>query len=198
MYQLNIHAYEQISLSTAGIVMGVVLMVLHLYALLRPQHVIKLLQHAHLMTLPGQILLGIDFLWLAALLYDSTSNPLRMELFMFEPLRGILLLLCPIVWFVLCSMSREHLLPRALGFFLLLLAIVPMTAAFLKEPATRILIPLWWYPVLTIAMFWVAKPYLFRDEAAWLAARPRLFRFLAILGLAYSVLILICALYLWS
>lgn len=197
MNHLNIHAYEEIPLCTAGLVMGGVLLVLYLYACLRPEKTKRALAAAHDATKAGQFLLGIDFLWTALLLFDSDANPLRMELFMFEPLRGILLLLCPVFCLVLGTMCKELLFPRALGLFLLLLAIVPMTAAFLKDPVTRLLIPIWWYPALTAAMFWVAKPYLFRDWMGWFTRRPVLYAVTVWSGLAYSVAIIVCAVLFW-
>lgn len=197
MYDTYIHAYEKLSLPAAGIVMGLVLIVLHLVALLHQDACMGWLKKAHNATKAGQILLGIDFIWVALLLFDASWNPLRMDLFEFNNMRGILLILCPIIWFVMSSMCKENLFPRALGMFLLLMAIVPLSAAFMKEPITRLLIPIWWYPVLTVAMFWVAKPYLFRDWAAWLCERPKLFRIGAWAGLVYACLILLCAIIFW-
>lgn len=197
MYEQHIHAYEQLSLPTAGIIMGVVLIVFHLIAIIKPGECMQLLTSAHTATKAGQILLGIDFIWVALLLFDAEWNPLRMDLFEFNNMRGILLILCPIIWFVMSSMCKENLLPRALGMFLLLMAIVPLSAAFLKEPLTRLLIPIWWYPVLTVAMFWVAKPYLFRDWATWLSTHAGVYRVGAWCGLVYGGLILLCAILFW-
>lgn len=197
MYEQVIHAYEKLSLPVAGIAMGLVLIVLHLVAIMQKAWCMQMISRAHTATKAGQILLGIDFIWVALLLFDATWNPLRMDLFEFNNMRGILLILCPIIWFIMSSMCKENLLPRALGMFLLLMAIVPLSAAFLKEPVTRLLIPLWWYPVLTIAMFWVAKPYLFRDWAAWLCKHPKVYDVGAWIGLVYGCAILLCAIFFW-
>ncbi len=197
MFDQHIHLYEKLPLSAAGIAMGLILILLHLPALLRTDASMTLLNRLHKAEHAGQTLLAVNFLWLALLFFDSKANPLRMELFEFERLRGILLLLCPAVWFVMASMVKENLFPRALGMFLIMLAIVPLSAAFLKEPVTRLLIPIWWYPVLTIAMFWVAKPYLFRDWMARFTAHRRLFRATALLGLLYGVAVLACAILFW-
>ena len=138
-----------------------------------------------------------DMLWVALLLFKADWNPLCMPLFEFEFSRGILLLLCPVIWFVMSSMAREQLFARALGMFLLLMAIVPMSAAFLQDPATRILIPLWWYPVLTVAMFWVGKPYLFRDWMARLVKHPALISGIAVFNFIYGLAICTCAGLFW-
>lgn len=191
------HIYETLSLAPTGFTMGMVLMLLSLYVLLFPEKFRRQLSSVHAKSSAGTVLLGIDFIWVALLLFKADWNPLCMPLFEFENFRGILLLLCPIVWFVMSSMAKEQLFARALGFFLLLLAIVPMSAAFLQDPASRILIPLWWYPVLTLAMFWVGKPYLFRDEMAWLVQRPRLIGSIALFNFVYGLVICTCAGLFW-
>lgn len=197
MYEHAIHLYEKLPLCETGLAMGVALVLLHLVALLCPELTKRLLLTAHKAPLAGAVMLGIDFLWVALLLWDSAANPLRMPLFEFEGARGILLLLCPVIWFILSSMVKENLFPRALGMFLLLMAIVPLSAAFLKEPVTRLLIPIWWYPVLTVAMCWVAWPWLFRDWAAKFTARPLLFRATALFGVVYGAAVILCAILYW-
>mgnify|MGYP003293185958 FL=1 len=191
------HIYETLSLAPTGFAMGMVLMLLSLYVLLCPEHFRKHLSTVHAKSSAGTVLLGIDFVWVALLLFKADWNALCMPLFEFENFRGILLILCPVIWFVMSSMAREQLFARALGFFLLLMAIVPMSAAFLKDPATRILIPLWWYPVLTVAMFWVGKPYLFREWMARLVKPPALISGIAVFNFVYGLLICTCAGLFW-
>ena len=191
------HFYESLSLAPTGFTMGMVLMLLSLYALLCPEKLRKQLSSAHTKSSAGTVLLGIDFIWVALLLFKADWNSLCMPLFEFEQFRGILLILCPVIWFIVSSMAKEQLFARALGFFLLLLAIVPMSAAFLKDPASRILIPLWWYPVLTVAMFWVGKPYLFRDWMFWLVKRPALISGIAVFNFVYGLVICTCAGLFW-
>ena len=197
MYDQYIHAYEKISLSQAGLVMGTILIIIHLIALLCPRATRLFLQKAHDATLLGQTTLGIAMAWIMLLLLEQDWNPLTINLYEFNGIRGYLLLACPIVWFILSSMVKENLFPRALGLFLLLAVCVPLSAAFLKDPVTRLLIPIWCYPVLTAAMFLVAKPYLFRDAMAWLCNKPKLFITAAALGLIYGIAILTCAILYW-
>ena len=197
MYDQYLHAYEKISLSTAGIVMGTLLLVLHALALAKPQATKTLLNGLSTNEKAARGLLTLDFLWLFLLLLDADWNPLCMNLFDFNNMRGYLLILCPIIWFVLYSRGKDLLFPRALGFFLLLACIVPLTAAFLKEPVSRLLIPCWCYPVLTVAMFWVGKPYLFRDWMEKYTASPRLYTISNAIGAAWGAAILLCAVCFW-
>ena len=191
------HIYESLSLAPTGFTMGMVLMLLSLYVLVCPEHFRRNLSSVHAKSSAGTVLLGIDFIWVALLLFKAEWNALCMPLFEFEGFRGILLLLCPVIWFVMSSMATEPLFARALGMFLLLMAIVPMSAAFMKDPASRIIIPLWWYPVLTVAMFWVGKPYLFRDWMGWLVQRPRLISGIAVFNFVYGLVICTCAGLFW-
>lgn len=197
MYEESIHIYEKLPLCGTGVVMGLVLILLHVYGLARPAAALAALGRAHTAYRAGAVLLGVDFLWIAALLFKADWNPLCMPLYEFDSFRGWLLILCPVIWFVLASMAKEHLFARALGLFLLLAALLPLSAAFLKDPVTRLLIPIWWYPVLTVAMFWVAKPHLFRDWAAWLQEHPAVFKGIALFGTLYGAAVLACAILYW-
>ncbi len=197
MFDHYIHFYEKLPLAATGIALGLALILLHLPALLRTDATIALLKSLHKATGAGQALLAFNFIWFALLLLNAEWNPLRMELFEFEPIRGIILLLCPVAWFVMATMVKENLFARALGMFLLMLAAPLLSAAFLEAPLSRLLIPIWCYPALTLAMFWVAKPYLFRDQVERFAAHRRLFRAAAACGLLYGVALLICAIAFW-
>lgn len=193
MYDQYLHIYEKLPLGVAGLLMGLALIALHGYALLRPERTKAALAGAAENDKAGRFLLTVDFIWIFLLLLDVSWNPLRMNLFDFNSLRSWLVILCPIIWFILYGEKKALIFPRALGLFLLLLAIVPLTAAFLKEPVTRLLIPIWWYPVLTVAMFWVGKPYLLRNWAARYVQSPTLYRYSNMFGLAYGAIVLLCS-----
>lgn len=197
MLNSAIQLYEALPLFETGLAMGLLLLLLHALAWWQPGRAMALLRASHRSTAAGQLLLGLDMIWVALLLWNDPANPLRMPLFEFEGVRGILLLLCPVVWFVLSTMVKPNLFARALGLFILLAVIIPLSAAFLKEPLTRLLIPLWCYPALTAAMFWVAWPWLWRDAVEWLARHPRLFRALAAAGALYGAAMVACALLFW-
>lgn len=197
MYEQYAHLYDRLPLSGTGITMGCILLLIHIVALLFPAAVCGAMNRTHLRPQWGMLLMCIDFVWIALLLLKADWNPLCMPLFFFESFRNLLLFACPVVCWVMCTKSTEHLFARALGLFLLLMAIVPLSAAFLKDPVTRLLIPIWWYPVLTVAMVWIVKPYLLRDWAAWLTAHPRLYLAGAWAGLLYAAALLVCAICFW-
>ena len=47
-------------------------------------------------------------------------------------------------------------------------------------------------------MFWVGKPYLMRDQIAWVVADKKRWQIACGAGLAYGIVMLICALLFWG
>jgi hypothetical protein len=92
---------------------------------------------------------------------------------------------------------RDFLAVRALGLLGLLAASPLLESAFLKDPATRLLVPIYTYAMLTASMFFVGMPYLFRDAVDWASAKPARWSGLAVAGLAYGIATLACALSFW-
>jgi hypothetical protein len=72
-----------------------------------------------------------------------------------------------------------------------------LEAAFLKDPSSRLLVPIYAYALLTASMFWVGMPYLFRDAVTWATAETKRWNLLAGLGLAYGVATVGCAFAFW-
>lgn len=188
-----VHAYKLIPLAWAGYFLGILLIVLHAAALLFSGRIRAAMLHMHERHGLAATLLAVDFIWIFLLIADIPGLRLGVDLDFFAPYRPFLLLVCPLMWIVLVTKVRELLFPRALGLFLLLLACPLLEAAFLQDPESRLLIPVWCYIVITLSLFWVAKPYLFRRMAAYVATRPRLYAALAWAGLLYGGAVLACA-----
>ena len=68
MYDEYLHAYEKISLGTAGVLMGLALVLLHVLALLKPEATKNALRQAATNTSAAQKLLVLDFVWIFLLL----------------------------------------------------------------------------------------------------------------------------------
>ena len=116
MFDLPIHVYERIPLSSAGVVMGLVLLLVHLAAVAYPGQVAGLLALACRDVRFAKALLVVDCAWAALLLWDSPSNPLMISLYDFEGIRTILLFICLAVcaWLGVwrghsCCWRRRHL-----------------------------------------------------------------------------------------
>lgn len=192
-----VHAYKLIPLDWAGYFLGILLVATHGAALLFSGKIRAAMSSLHERHGAAAALLAVDFIWIFLLIADLPGTRLGVDLDFFAPYRPFLLLVCPLMWIALVTKVRELLFPRALGLFLLLLACPLLEAAFLKDPESRLLIPVWCYIVITLSIFWVAKPYLFRRMAAYVAARPALYAALAWTGLFYGCAVLACAVFLW-
>ena len=193
MLDLPIHVYERIPLAEAGMIMGFVLLIIHLLAAACPGKITGLLAKACRDVRFAKALLVTDCVWAVLLLWDFPNNPLMISLYDFEGIRTILLFSCLVVCAVLYKYPTPNLFGRVAGAFLLLAAALPLSASYMREEALRELIPLWWYPVLTVAIVLVVKPYLLRDAAEWMEKHLRAVRILAVAGALYALLLLVCA-----
>ncbi len=192
------HAYDMIQLSWAGYILGAFLILTHAAALLFPKKVQGILSRSARNDKAAAILLAVDFLWFAIMLGGwGPFAPMKIWLYEFEGIRGLLIILCPITCILHITFIKDLLFPRALGMFGLLAAAPLLSAAFLKDPGTRLLIPIWSYIVITLSIFWIAKPYLYRNMVSALLARPRLWAPLCLTGIAYGIAVLVSSILYW-
>ena len=189
-----------IPLFTAGLLLGVWLVVSHALMLAKPALVQGWLKKFPRHNLSGQIILGIGLAWFWLLVAPEglgKLSALRMYLGEFNNIKPILRLLVP-ASLVLVSMSvRDFIAVRALGLLGLMVAAPLLDAAFLKDPASRLFIPIFAYALLTAALFLVGMPYLFRDAVSWVTATPGRWRAACLCGLAYGAATLVCAFAFW-
>lgn len=194
------HLYERIPLFTAGLLLAAWLIGFHWLMLSKPAMVQQFLRKLPRNSLLGQIFLGIGLAWFWLLVAPEgipVLSSLAMDLGEFNKMKPMLRLLVPLA-LVLVSMSvRDFLAVRALGLLGLMVASPLLESAFLKDPDSRLLIPIFAYALLTVSMFWVGMPYLFRDAVTWASANPRRWATLAMAGLGYGIVTLICALAFW-
>ncbi len=200
MNEAPLHAYQMIPLAIAGYVLGTGLILSHLLALVKNTACMEFARKSPRNTVLAQLTLGIGIIWFFLLIGPENMgilSKMRVNLSEFEGIRWILQLACPAFFFLLATQVKELLFPRALGMLGLLVASPFMTAAFLKEPETRILIPLWGYAVVILCLFWVGKPYLYRDMVNWLTASTKRWNAFCLAGIAYGIAILTCAILFW-
>jgi hypothetical protein len=196
----SMHLYERLQLFPTGMVLGVFLVVLHAFLLLQPATSQNFLRKFPRNQKLGQVLLGIGMLWfwlLIAPMNKGFISFVAMDMTEFNAAKPILRLLLPVI-FVLVAMSiTEFLSVRAFGLLGLLVAQPLLDAAFLRDPASRLLIPLWTYAVITVSLFSVGMPYLFRDAITWVSASPGRWKGFCAAGLLYGVAVVACALCFW-
>lgn len=194
------HPYEQLPLFTAGILLSIWLIATHGMMLVKPQLVQGGLKKFPRNVQAGQILLGLGLAWFWLLVAPDglgKLSALQMDLGEFNRAKPILRLLAPAALFAVAFSVRDFLAVRALGLLGLMVAAPLLEAAFLKDPASRLLIPIFAYAMLTASLFMVGMPYLFRDAVTWVSATPQRWNGFALAGLGYGVATLICAIAFW-
>lgn len=198
------HPYENIPLDVVGYVVAAYLLVAHGLMLARPQFckdwLRKLPRHYH----AGVYTLAVGMLWFWLLVApDDLRGPfaflgaLTLDIGEFNAVKPYLRLAVPAAYLLMVLYVREFLFVRALGVLALMVAGPILEAAFLRDPASRLLLSFFAYVLLTKGMFWVGMPYTFRDAVTWATASDKRWRMLAIGGLAYGVLVLVCAVAFW-
>jgi hypothetical protein len=194
------HFYERLGLFSTGVILGVFLLLLHVVMFLKAPTVQQFLVKFPRNQKIGQVILGIGMAWFWLLIAPEGKgwiSFLAMDMTEFNAVKPILRLLLPVI-FVLVAMSiREFLSVRALGLLGLLVAQPLLDAAFLKDPMSRLLIPLWTYGIVVASLFFVGMPYLFRDAVTWATATAGRWKALSLAGAAYGVILIVCAFAFW-
>lgn len=196
-----IHAYEKFPLFISGLLLAVWLIGLHSLMLIRAdtmQAFLKKFPRHHVL---GQVLLAVGLLWFWLIVAppgDGVLHALAMDLGdQFNALKPILRLVVPVSIILLAISIKEFLAVRALGLLGLMAAAPLLESAFLKDPASRLLVPIFSYVMIVVSLYLVGMPYLFRDAVNWVSAKPVRWRAASGLGLVYGVAVLICALMFW-
>jgi len=179
--------YEQLSLKTVGILLGLALIGGHAYAYFQGEKLKK-----WLVKVPRNRNLGIAILIVCTAW--SWILITYMDLGEFYTLRKGIQVLLPVLCFLVVYFVDEFLAVRALGVLLMLMAGPILTSAFLKEPFTRLLIPILAYVWILVGMFWVGMPYLMRDWIDWVVAKSVRWERACYIGAGYGALMLLCAL----
>lgn len=194
------HPYEQISLFSAGILLAIWLIGVHVLMLARPTQVQGYLKKFPRDPIAGQIILALGMAWFWLLVAPDglgKLSALQMDLGEFNKAKPLLRLLVPAAVIAVAMSVRDFLAVRALGLLGLLVAAPLLEAAFLKDPATRLLIPIFTYAMLTASLYMVGMPYLFRDAVTWVSATRTRWNVCALAGLAYGIATLGCAILFW-
>jgi len=185
-YLYHLEPTGGIPLKPTGIVLGLALLVTHLWAWKNGDKA-----KAFLKAFPrnygwGVILLSIGFLWGMMCLFN-------MDMGEFFFLRKWFLMAVPIGFVLVLMYVKEFLAVRALGSLMLLAAGPVLAAAFLQPQVTRLLLPILAYAWIIVGMFFVGMPFLMRDWTTWLLAKPGRWSLAVWSGVAYGALLLVLA-----
>jgi hypothetical protein len=170
-----------LSLHSAGIIAGVFLVLIGLFGLLKPDFA-SVVQRFPRSYVAGVILLTICLVWTFWLLATIQMGE-------FSSFRRPL----PIGYGLTLCFVDEFLAVRALGILCLLAAEPLLDAAFLRYETSRLLITVFAYALIVAGLFWVAIPYVLRDQINWSARSVFHWRCLHAIALIYGVAVLACA-----
>lgn len=194
------HPYENIPLFTSGLLLAAWLIGTHLLMLLKPAETMGFLKKFPRNQIAGQILLAVGLVWFWLLVAPEGMgklSALAMDLGEFNKAKWLLRILVPVALVTVVISVKDFLAVRALGVVGLMVASPLLESAFLKDPGSRLLVPIYAYALLTASMFWVGMPYLFRDAVTWATANTKRWHLLTIIGLGYGVATLVCAFAFW-
>jgi hypothetical protein len=197
----SMHLYERLPLFGTGIVLGVWLVAVHALMLAKPAPVQGFLKRFPRNHALGQILLAVGLLWfwmLVAVPGKGILHSLAMDLGEFNGLKKYLRYVVPLSIVAVGMAVKEFLAVRALGLLGLMAAAPLLESAFLKDPGSRLLVPVFAFAMVIASLYWVGMPYLFRDAVSWATATPGRWRMLSLAGLGYGVAVLACAFLFWK
>lgn len=181
--------YRDGSLQTAAIIVGLIVLVLHVLALVKPAPAMAKLKAAPRSQNFGTIVLTLDFIWAYVV---ATA----VDLGDFERLRWLAQFSVPVIYVAMLFWVNEYLGARAIGIFLLLACCPVLDAAWMKSD-TRWVLNLGIYAWITLGLFWIGMPYTMRDNITWATRTAGRFKALALAGAGYGALLLVLALTVW-
>lgn len=176
-----------LSLRTMGILVGLLLVLGHVFALLRQEKILPWLSTVPRSQNIGTLFLTLSFLW--AFMVASS-----MDLGEFHQARWLAKFALPVFFVGMLFIANDYLGARAIGMFLLLAACPVLDAAFLKAPQSRLLLSTLAYGWIIAGLFWVGMPFTMRNQITWLQAKPSRYSLMCVAGIIYGVVVVAAAL----
>ena len=170
------------SLYTAGLITGAFLIAVGLIGLIKPD-VANVVRRFPRSRVAGIVLLTICLTWTFWLLATIQMGE-------FSGFRRPLLIALPIGYVLALHFVDEFLAVRALGILCLLAAEPLLDAAFLRYETSRLYVTVFAYLLIIAGLFWVAIPYVLRDQINWIARSVFRWRCLHAIALIYGGVIL--------
>ena len=194
------HPYEKISLDTAGYLLAAWLLGLHLWMLLKPEKSKDFFVNLPRNKLIAPWLIGAGMFWFWLLVAPDGLGPLsklQMDLGEFNQAKNMLRIIIPIAALGMITYVKEFLAVRGLGLLALMAAAPLLYAAYLEQPLSRLLVPLYAYALVFGGLFWVGMPFTLRDMITWVTKTESRYRASAFAGLGYGLIVLMCAILWW-
>ena len=179
-----IYPFLKLDLKAALLVVGLLLIVAHGFALLQPKTTQEFLRTLPRSKSAGLLLLVIVTVW-------SWLLATYIDLGEFSNWRFRLQVFIPVAAFLTWQYVDEFLAARALGMIVLLIAEPLLEAAFLRPELARLFLVSLVYVWICFGLFWIGMPYTLRDQIAWLSKNEGRWKSAAFAGIGYGVILLI-------
>jgi len=198
-----VHPYEKLTLVQVGWPIAIYLIVTHVFMLVKADFCKEWLKKLPRHYNAGVIVMGIGLAWFWLLVAPEKLSifpflsKLSMNLAEFNSMKPALRIIVPLFCIGMCLYVREFLFVRGLGLVALMVAGPVLQGGMFKDEPTRFLIPIFAYIILTLGMYCVGMPYLFRDTVKWVTANNTRWNVLVWAGLLYGLAVLYCTIFLW-
>lgn len=179
------------SLKTTGLLLGALLVLAHLFALFRPAATKQFLAGFPRNRMAGIVLTILVLVW-------SMVVVNHMDMAEFYTLRPWLLMILPIAAILVILYMDEFLAVRSLGTLMLLVSAPVLASAFLKEPSSRLLLPILAYWWIILGMIYVGMPWMLRNHIRWATAGRGRWTAICSAGVAYGGVMMLCATMWWG
>lgn len=180
-----------VTLKAAGLLVGVLLVLCHAFALWRSEEVGRRLKEFPRSRPAGTVLIIAAAIWSFWLIAT-------MDLGEFAHLRNFMLIAIVAGAFLAWRYVEEFLAVRALGMLAMLAAEPLLESALFRPEPTRLLLVVLAYAWIIAGLFWVGMPWLLRDQIAWLTAARSRYQAMAWGGVIYGAAIFACAVLFWK
>ena len=175
------------TLSAVSLVVGLIYVALHLWAILTPVQFSSLAQGFPRGKMAGGVLMGLATLWIVWLCTTmdlGEFTPMRMGITLFFGVLGLLSL-----WLL-----TDFLAVRGLAILLLLAANVLLDGAFLHDHPLKLVIPALAYIWIIFGIILICSPYRLRDWIAWATGNQNRLKMLSIPGAIFGLVLILLGL----
>lgn len=194
------HPYQEISLGSAGVLLGLFLIVLYGLMLLKSEKSMEIAKKLPRNSQVGTYLMGIGMVWFWLLVAPPGKgmfSALSMDLGEFNKSKKYLMFAVPLFCVGMIMSVREFLFVRGLGLCFLMVAAPLLYASDFEEAPLQFVMPLFCYLIIIKGLYCVGMPYLFRDAVNWATASEGRWRAISLAGLIVGLVFLILGLTLW-
>ncbi|MDA7867845.1 hypothetical protein N9A62_02495 [Akkermansiaceae bacterium] len=194
------HPYQEISLGTAGLVLGIILVALYGLMFLKADAAKEIARKLPRNSDLGTYFMGCGMVWFWLLVAPPDKgifSAITMDLGEFNKVKKYLMIGVPVFCVGMIVYVREFLFVRGLGLCLLMAAAPLLYASDFENAPLQFVMPAFCYIMIIKGLYFVGMPYLFRDGVTWATASDGRWRGLALGGVALGLLFVTLGLTAW-